>query len=114
MDELEFLPDPTTECGVTDPVASEKSMFNVINTLAPSFFIGSFSFLQVTRTVMISQMSSNFGQIGLRTAELTALNIWKNPHRFILEKMLSTLSDFIFDWFTFILAENQDMYKSLD
>ena len=30
-------------------LASEKSMYNVVNTLAPSFLIGSSSFLQVTR-----------------------------------------------------------------
>ena len=59
---------------------AEKSMFNVVNTLAPSFLIGSFSFLPVTRTVMISRTSSKFGQIGLRTAELTVLeHLEKSP-----------------------------------
>ena len=33
-----------------------------MNTLAPSFLIGSFSFLQVTRTYMKARMSSNFGK----------------------------------------------------
>ena len=32
-----------------------------MNTLAPSFLIGSPSFLQVTRTCMKAWMSSNFG-----------------------------------------------------
>ena len=46
---------------------------NLVNTLAPSFLIGSSSYLQVRRTTIISGMSSNFGQIGPRTAELAAV-----------------------------------------
>ena len=46
---------------------------NVVNTLAPSFLIGSSSFLQVTRTIIISLTSSTLGQIRTRTAELAAL-----------------------------------------
>ena len=42
---------------------------NVVNTLAPSFLIESFSYLQVTTTSIISRTSSKFGQIGPRTAE---------------------------------------------
>ena len=48
MDEFRFQSDLTTDCGVNCPIVSEKSMYNVVNTLAPSFFIGSSSFLQVT------------------------------------------------------------------
>ena len=44
-----------------------------MNTLAPSFLIGSSSYLQVTRTTIISRTSSNLGQIRPRTAELAAL-----------------------------------------
>ena len=44
-----------------------------MTTLAPSFLIGSSSYLQVTRTSITSQTSSKFGQIGPRTAELAAL-----------------------------------------
>ena len=51
-----------------------------MNTLAPSFMIGSSSYLQVTRTTIISQTSSNWGQIGPRTAELAALErLEKSP-----------------------------------
>ena len=46
---------------------------NVVNTLAPSFLIRSSSYLQVTRTTIISRTSSNLGQIRPRTAELAAL-----------------------------------------
>ena len=46
---------------------------NVVNTLAPSFFIGSSSFLQVTRTTIKSRTRSKFGQIRLRAAKLAAI-----------------------------------------
>ena len=60
--------------------ASEKLMYNVVNTLAPSFLIGSSSFLQVTRTTITSRTSLKFYQIGLRTAELAALErLEKSP-----------------------------------
>ena len=53
---------------------------NVVSTLAPSFLIGSSSYLQVTRTSIIYRTSSKFGQIGLRTAELAALErLKKSP-----------------------------------
>ena len=41
-----------------------------MNTLAPSFLIGSSSFLQVTRTYMKAWMSSNFNHIPPPTPEL--------------------------------------------
>ena len=51
-----------------------------MNNLAPSFLIGSSSFLQVSRTCLKAWMSSNFGQIGPRTAELAALEgLEKSP-----------------------------------
>ena len=46
---------------------------NLVSTLAPSFLIGSSSFLQVRRTTIKSRPSSNFGPIRPQTAELTAL-----------------------------------------
>ena len=49
LDEFEFRHDPTTDYGVSCPRASEKSMYNVVNTLAPSFLIKPSSFLQVTK-----------------------------------------------------------------
>ena len=49
-------------------------------TLAPSFLIGSSSYLQVTRTSITSRRRSKFGQIGLRTAEVAALErLEKSP-----------------------------------
>ena len=63
LDEFEFQPDPTTDYRVTCPRESEKLMYNVVKTLAPSFLIGSSSILQVIRTTTKSRMSSKFGQI---------------------------------------------------
>ena len=73
LDEFEFRQDPTTDYGVSCPWASEKNMYNVVNNLAPSFFIESSSFLQVTRTTIKSGLSSKLSLIGPRTAELAAL-----------------------------------------
>ena len=41
------------------------------------FLIGYSLYLQVTRTTIISRISSNFGQILIRTAELSALELLK-------------------------------------
>ena len=46
---------------------------NVVATLAASFLIGSSSFLGITRTTIISWMSSNFGKVRPQIAELAAL-----------------------------------------
>ena len=61
---------------------------DVVNTLAPSFLIGSSSYLQVMRTSISSRRSSKFGQIGPRTAELAALGRLENPHRLIMGEIL--------------------------
>ena len=45
---------------------------NVVSTLAPSFLIGSSSFLQVTRATIKAWSSSNFGRTPSLTAELAA------------------------------------------
>ena len=80
LDKLKFRPDTDTNTRVICPCASEKLMYNVVNTLAPSFLIGSSSYLQVTRTSIASQTSLKFGQIGPRTAELAALEgLEKSP-----------------------------------
>ena len=51
-----------------------------MTTLAPSFLIGSFLFLHVSRTTIISRMGSNFGKIGPGTYELAALErLEKSP-----------------------------------
>ena len=49
---------------------SEKSTYKLVSTLAPSFLIGSSSFLQVTRTTIKARMTLNLNHIGLLTAGL--------------------------------------------
>ena len=57
-----------------------KWLLSVVNTLAPTFLIGSSSFFHVTRKVMRSRMSSKFGKIRPWTAELAALErLKKSP-----------------------------------
>ena len=50
----------------------------VFATVVPSFFIGSSSFLQVTRTGMKAWMSSNVGQNRPLTTELFTLELLKS------------------------------------
>ena len=71
-----------------------------MNTLAPSFLIGSSSFLQVTRTCMKAWLSSNFGQIPPPTSKLSALACLKN--------CCEHSSAYIFDWIFFIFLGNED------
>ena len=67
---------------------SEKLKYNLVSILAPSFFIGSDSFLQVTRTTIISPTGSKPGPIRPGTAELAALErLKKKSTRIILGEM---------------------------
>ena len=67
--------------------------YNLVSTLAPSFLIGSSSYLQVTSTSIISRTSSNFGQIRPKTAELAALErLKKFPYTYNGENLVSTLA----------------------
>ena len=80
LDEFKFGPDTATNSRVIFPCASEKLMYNVVNTLAPLFLIGSSSFLQVRRTTIKSRPSSKFEQIRPWTAGLAALaRLEKSP-----------------------------------
>ena len=78
LDEFEFRQDPTTDYGVSCHCAFEKSMYDVVNTLAPSFLNGSSSFLQETRTIIHSGLSSKSSLMGPCAAELAALERLKN------------------------------------
>ena len=88
LDEFKFWPDTTTNTRVICPCTSEKLLYNVVNTLAPLFLIGSSSFLQVRRTTIKSWTSSKFDQIRPWTAELAALERLENPHRLIMGEIL--------------------------
>ena len=55
-------------------------MNNIVTTLAPSFLIGSSSFLQATSKLMISRLGSKFSRIQPGTNELPALEcLEKSP-----------------------------------
>ena len=75
-------------------------------TLAPLFFSGSSSFLQVTRTTIISWMGSNFSQIRPLTVELAALECLKDH--------CIHSSAFNFDRIFFILGSNKDIHNISD
>ena len=60
MNEFEFLPDPITNYWVSGPWVFEKWMYNVVSTGAPSFLIGSYSFLLVKRTAIKAWMGLKF------------------------------------------------------
>ena len=80
LDKFKFRPDTDTNTRVTCPCASEKLLYNVVSSLAPSILIGYSSYLQVTRTSILSRTSLKFGQIGPRTVELAALErLEKSP-----------------------------------
>ena len=60
-------------------------MNNVVTTLAPSFLIGSSSFLQATSKPIISRMGWKFNRIQPGTYELPALG---RSYRLIMGEML--------------------------
>ena len=80
LNKFKFRSDTTTNTRIICPCTSEKFM---LNTLAPLFWIGSSSFLQVRRTTIKSWTSSKFDQIGPWTAELAALvRLEKSPYTY--------------------------------
>ena len=64
---------------------------NGVCTFSRLFFIRSFSYLQVTRKCMTSQMSSKLGQLASPTAELAAIERLKKSQLIFNEKMLTPL-----------------------
>ena len=66
-------------------------------------------------TCIRAQMSSNFGLIGPPTAELAALErLKKSPYTYIGGKWCCHFFSAILYQILFILAGNDDIYKSLD
>ena len=67
--------------------------YNLVSILAPSFLIGSSTYLQVTRTFIISRTSLNFNQMRPRIEELAALErLKKIPWTYNGENLVSTLA----------------------
>ena len=77
LDEIKYRLD-TNNARVICPCTSGILMYNVVNTLAPLFLIGSSSFLHVRRTTIKSWTSSKFDHIGPWTAELAVLERLEN------------------------------------
>ena len=66
-------------------------------------------------TCMRARTSSNFGQLGLPTAELDALERPKNPHRLIMGKNdVPTFFSAFLERILFILAGNDSIHERLD
>ena len=88
--------------------------YNGVFTFSRLLLIGSFLYLQVTRTCIKSRTSSNFGQIGPLTTELAALERLKNfSYRPIMGKWCLHASSFILDRIIFKDSGNhQDRHKS--
>ena len=85
LDEFEFLQYSITDFWVSCPWAYEKSLKNVVITLALSYLIGYSSFFQAARTPI------KFGQIGPWTVELAALKHLENLNRLIMGEMFRPL-----------------------
>ena len=83
-----------------------------VSTFSRLLLIRSFLYLQIIRTCIKSQTSSNFGQIG-PLAELAALEHLKISHILIMGKWCLHASSFIFDWIIIKVAGNQDRHIRL-
>ena len=59
-----------------------------MSTLAIPFFLGSSSYLHVTRTAIKAWMGSQFENIGQGCVEFATLERLKNLHRLIVGEML--------------------------
>ena len=85
MDEFEFQPDPTTECGVTCPQMSEKSMYYVVNTLErSSAFIFDWNFFIIAGNKDNYKVLDEFDH-GMQSAELAALDKLKKTIFYLIE-----------------------------
>ena len=86
---------------------------NGVATFSRLLLIRSSIYLHIKKTCIKSWMSSNFGQIGLLTTELAALEHLKISHRLIMGKWCLHASSFIFDRIIIKVAGNHDRHKSL-
>ena len=86
---------------------------NGVSTFSRLLLIRSLLYLQVTRTCIKSRTSSNFGQIGVLTTELAALERLKISYRHIMGKWCLHASLFIFYRIIIKVAGNQDRHQSL-
>ena len=114
LDEFKFRPDTDTNTRVICPCASEKLLYNVVTTLAPSFLIGSSSRL-LSSTISNMNISATSGPITMKfyqkhhcDAGKAALGFWpdqigtlvtmttESSHRLIMEKTVLPFSQLFF------------------
>ena len=115
LSEFKFRPDTTTNSRVICPCASEKLMYNVVNTLAPLFFYQIFFILVGNED--IHNISDEFQIRPDWIKDCLPLSAWKNPNRLTCimgEKSCEYSSSFIFDLINLILVGKEDMHESLD
>ena len=88
-------------------------MFNVVSTIAPSFLVGSYSFLQVTRTVVKAWMSLKFSKIEHGAMELAVLeHLKKSPYSYDRSNVVSTLVLLYFDGSSSFLQVSRTTIKA--
>ena len=88
-------------------------MNNVVTTLAPSFLIGSSSFLQATRKPIISRMGSKLGKIRPGTYELATLEcLEKSPQTYNGRSVVTTLVPSFLDGFSSFLQITRIIIKA--
>ena len=89
-------------------------MFNVVITLAPSFLIGSYSFLHVTRTAIKAWMGLIFSKMEHRSMELAALECLKNsPWTYNGSNVVCTLVLSLLDGYSLFLQVLRTTIKTL-
>ena len=87
------IPSLTSELAALEH--QKKIMNNVVTTLAPSFLIGSSSFLQATSKPIISRIGLKFSRIRPETYELPALEcLEKSPKTYHGRYVVTTLVQF--------------------
>ena len=96
------IPPLTLELAALDRL--KKTTYYLVSTLAPSFLIGSSSFVEVWRTTIISQTSSKVGRIRPQTVELATLErLKKFPLTYTGESLVSSLEpSFLIGSFSFL------------
>ena len=115
LDKLKFWPNTISDSAVICPWASETFIYN-LNTLPPSFLIGSSSVLQVTRTTIKFRISLKFGQIGPRTVELAALErLKKSPWNYNWTNVVTPLThSFLIESSSFLQVTRACMKAFMD
>ena len=89
-------------------------MYNVVSSLVPSVLIGSYSFLQVTKTAIKAWMGLKFSKIERGSMELAALErLKKSLYTYNGSNVVSTLALSFLDGFSSFLQVLRTTIKAL-